>query len=156
MRIAKGWLLLTLTDIVRSPFKGSGLSKMIDSAIASLWLICVSVVGCFEMMLQYLGLTEYRVWLTFFSSNKWSFMQSHAHVYQHIIESLRSTTRQKRQRHKFCIFNEQKQKLCTPFTCLFHFCTFLSSSRQICDVKWPFLKFYREHEHSGANLNIIL
>jgi len=58
-----------------------------------------------------------------------------------LIESLRSTTWRQRQRHKFCIFNEAKQKLCTPFTSLFHFCTFLSRSRQICDVKWPFLKF---------------
>ena len=30
------------------------------------------------------------------------------------------------------LFNEQKQKLCTPFTCFF---TFLARSRQICDVK---------------------
>ena len=54
--------------------------------------------------------------------------------YESIIESLRSTTRRQRQRNKFCIFNEAKQKLCTPFTCLFHFCTFLSRSRQICEV----------------------
>ena len=33
--------------------------------------------------------------------------------------SLRSTKRRQRQRHKFYILNEQKQKLCTPFTCLF-------------------------------------
>ena len=33
------------------------------------------------------------------------------------------------------LYNEAKQKLCTLFTCLFHFCTFLSRSRQICDVK---------------------
>ena len=71
------------------------------------------------------------------------------------IGSLRSTTRGQRQRHKFCIFNDKKQNLCTPFTCFFYFCTFLSRSRQMCDVKWPFLKFYREREHSGANLNII-
>ena len=30
--------------------------------------------------------------------------------------------------------NEQKQKVCTLFTC-FYFCTFLSRSWQICDVK---------------------
>jgi len=35
------------------------------------------------------------------------------------LASLRSTTRRQRQRHKFCIFSEQKQKLCTPFTCFF-------------------------------------
>ena len=71
------------------------------------------------------------------------------------VGSLRSTTRQKRQCHKFCIFNEQKQKLCTPFTCCYYFCTFLSRSRQICDVKRPFLKFYREHEHTGVNWNFL-
>ena len=70
-------------------------------------------------------------------------------------ESLRSTSRRQRQCHKFCIFNEPKQKLCTPFTCLFHFCTFLSRFRQICDVKWSFLKFYREREHTAANLNFL-
>ena len=43
--------------------------------------------------------------------------------------SLRSTTRRQRQRHRFCIFNEAKQKLCTPFTCFYNFCTFLSRSR---------------------------
>ena len=32
-----------------------------------------------------------------------------------------STTQRHRQRHKFCVFNEQKQKLCTPFTCFFFF-----------------------------------
>ena len=31
--------------------------------------------------------------------------------------------------------NEQKQNLCTPLTCFYYFCTFLSRSRQICDVK---------------------
>ena len=72
-----------------------------------------------------------------------------------LIESLRSTTRRQRQRHKFCIFNEAKQKVCTTLTCLFHFCTFLSRSRQICDVKWPFLKFYREGEHTATNLNFL-
>ena len=34
-----------------------------------------------------------------------------------------------------CILNCEKQKFCTPFTCLFQFRAFLSSSRQICDVK---------------------
>ena len=33
--------------------------------------------------------------------------------------SLKSTTRLQRQRHKICILNWQKQKFCTPFTCLF-------------------------------------
>ena len=69
--------------------------------------------------------------------------------------SLRSTTRLRQRRHKIRIFSWQKQKSCTPFTCFFYFCAFLSRSRQICDVKWPFLKFYREREHSGANLNIL-
>ena len=59
-----------------------------------------------------------------------------------LIWSLRSTTRRQRQRHKFFIFDEQKQKLCSPFTCFFSFCTF--RSRQMCDVEWPFLKFYRK------------
>ena len=72
-----------------------------------------------------------------------------------LIGSLRSTTRLQRRRHKIYILNWQKQKFCTPFTCFFQFRAFLSSSRQICDVKWPFLKFYREREHSGANLNIL-
>ena len=58
-----------------------------------------------------------------------------------IIRSLRSTTWQQRQRHKFCIFNEQKLNLFTLFTCFYYFCTFLSRSRQICDVKWPFMEF---------------
>ena len=57
------------------------------------------------------------------------------------IGSLRSTTRQQRQRHKFCIFDEEKQNLCTSFTCCYCFCSFLFRSRQICDVKCPFLKF---------------
>ena len=57
--------------------------------------------------------------------------------------------------HKFCIYNEAKQKLCTPFTCLFHFCTFLSRSRRIGDAKLPFLKFYREREQTAANLNFL-
>ena len=46
-------------------------------------------------------------------------------------ESLRCTTRRQRQRHKFCIFNEAKQKLCTLFTCLFisvHFFPVLGKS----------------------------
>ena len=72
-----------------------------------------------------------------------------------LLESLRSTTRQQRQLHKFCIFNEHEQKLCTPFKCLFHFCTFHARSRQMGDVKWPFLKFYREREHTAANLNFL-
>ena len=38
-----------------------------------------------------------------------------------ILESLRSTTRKQLQRHKFCIFNEQKQNFCTLFTCFFNF-----------------------------------
>ena len=38
----------------------------------------------------------------------------------------------------FCGFNEPKRKLCTPFTCFSYFATFLSHSRQICEVKWPF------------------
>ena len=59
----------------------------------------------------------------------------------YLLESWRSTKRRQRQRHKFCIFNEAKQKLCTPFTFLFHFCTFLSRSLQICDVKWHFSSF---------------
>lgn len=54
--------------------------------------------------------------------------------------SLKSTTRRQRQCHKFCLFSEQKQKPCTPFTC-FNFCTFLSRYRQICHVKWPFPSF---------------
>ena len=45
------------------------------------------------------------------------------------------TTRLQRQRHKICILNCKKQKFCTPFTYLFQFRAFLSSSRQICDVK---------------------
>ena len=49
---------------------------------------------------------------------------------------------------KFCIFNEQKQNLCTPFMCFFHSCTFLSRSWQIWNVKWPFLKFCRERKHT--------
>lgn len=57
-----------------------------------------------------------------------------------LIGSRRSTTRQQR-RHQFCIFNAQKQNVCTPFTCYYYFCTFLFRSRQICDVKTPFLKF---------------
>ena len=36
-----------------------------------------------------------------------------------LLGSLRSTTRLQRRRHKICILNCQKQKLCTPFTCLF-------------------------------------
>ena len=67
---------------------------------------------------------------------------------------LRSTTRQQR-RHKVCIFHGKKQTLCKPLTCFFHFCTFLSHSRQICDVQWPFLKFYRECQHTGADLNFL-
>ena len=56
------------------------------------------------------------------------------------IGSLRSTTRQQRQRQKFCIVNEHKQKLSMPLTCFFlNFCTFLFLSRQICNVKWPFV-----------------
>ena len=35
------------------------------------------------------------------------------------IGSLRSTTRRQRQRHKFCIFNDQKQNLSTRFTYFF-------------------------------------
>jgi len=38
-----------------------------------------------------------------------------------LIWSLKSTTRRQRQRHKFFIFNEQRLKLCSPFTCLFSF-----------------------------------
>ena len=75
--------------------------------------------------------------------------------YGYIIESLRSTTWWQRQRNKFCIFNKPKQKLCTPFMCFFYFCTFLSRSRQICDLKWPCLKFYRECEHTAVNLNFL-
>ena len=37
----------------------------------------------------------------------------------------------------------------------FYFCTFLSRSRQICDVKWPFLKCYRESAHIAANLSFL-
>jgi len=40
------------------------------------------------------------------------------------IGSLRSTMRRQRQRHKFFIVNELKQKLCSPLTCFFCFCTF--------------------------------
>ena len=57
-----------------------------------------------------------------------------------LLVSLKSTTRRQRQCHKCCLFSEQKQKPCTPFTC-FYFCTFLSRSRQICHVKWPFPSF---------------
>ena len=66
-------------------------------------------------------------------------------------ESFRSTTRRQRQRHKFCIFNAQKQKLCTPFACFLYFCTFLFCSRKICHVKWPLLKFYWEREQIAGN-----
>ena len=45
------------------------------------------------------------------------------------IGSAKPTTRRQRQYYKFCIFNEQKQELCTPFTCCFfisvHFFPFL-------------------------------
>ena len=50
------------------------------------------------------------------------------------ILSLRSRTRRQRQHHKFCIVNEQKQKLCTSLTRFLYFCTFLSRSRQICEL----------------------
>ena len=46
------------------------------------------------------------------------------------IGSLRSTTRRQRQRHKFCIFNEQKQNLCTPFTCFYYYLPFSANLRR--------------------------
>jgi len=72
-----------------------------------------------------------------------------------LTESLRSTTRRQRQRHKFCIFNEANKEFARTSRAFFHFCTFLSRSRQICDVKWPFLEFYREREHTAANLDFL-
>ena len=81
---------------------------------------------------------------------------SHTSLRTAILGSLRSTTRLQRRRHEICILNWQKQKFCTPFTCFFfQFRAFLSTSRKTCDVKWPFLKFYREREHLGENFNIL-
>lgn len=50
-----------------------------------------------------------------------------------------SRTQRLRQRYKFCICNQLKRKRYTPLVsrAFFCFCTFLSRSRKICDVKWP-------------------
>lgn len=58
-------------------------------------------------------------------------VQNYEHIssrWKETLESLRSMTRRQRQCHKFCIFNEAKQKFCTPFTCLFHFFHILGKS----------------------------
>ena len=49
----------------------------------------------------------------------WSFLRESVCIREK--GNLRSTTRRQRQRNKICIFNGEKQKLCTPFTCFFLF-----------------------------------
>ena len=63
--------------------------------------------------------------------------------------------RRHRERHKFAYLMSKNNSFCTPCTCIFHFCSFLSRSRQVCDVKWPNFKFSKKREHTTANLNFL-
>ena len=98
------------------------------------------------------------IWISLWDHLDQYLVQNYKHIssrWKETLESLRAMTRRQRRCHKCCMFHEAKQKLCTSFTCLFHFCTFLSRSRQICDVKWPFFKFCREREYMAGNLNFL-
>ena len=56
------------------------------------------------------------------------------------------------QQNKRCI--EQKQKLCTPCTCVLHFCTFLCRYRPGNDLNWPNLKLGGERDHLTINFQL--
>ena len=67
-------------------------------------------------------------WPSIVSNAAFSFIVKRSQFVKEI-GSVKSTTRRQRQYYKFCIFNEQTQELCTPFTCCFfisvHFFPFL-------------------------------
>ena len=64
----------------------------------------------------------------------------------HVVQSRRSTLS-----HAWHEWFSCKGKEWKIYYCGLVLSSELQKSRQICDVKWPFLKFYREREHSGAN-----
>ena len=66
-----------------------------------------------------------------------------------------TATAMARKTSQICIFNDKNNRFCTLCTCVFHFCTFLSRSRKICNVKWLNFKFNEKREHTTANLNFL-
>ena len=55
-----------------------------------------------------------------------------------------------------CIFDKDKQYLCTLCTCIFHLLTFGRRSRSFYDVKWPVLQLCGRREHMMTNVQFCL
>ena len=68
-----------------------------------------------------------------------------------MINSTRELIQPRRRRQQkppqICIFDNEKQYLCTLCTCIFHLLTFWRRSRSFYEVKWPVLLLCGRREH---------